>query len=135
MRGMKTVSIEILRMPKSLDTEIARRKVKRHFHQALVKHGFEVDQKVTTPRLNLQYWTAIDPSDPGSVALTTLIGVYQKVTVHRLQQDMVLPGASIVQTAIGPRSQLADMLIQEVRRGTVLLAEVVSAASAPGVAR
>ncbi len=131
VRGIENVSIEILRMPMSLNTGSARRKVKHHFRQALENHGFRVDENVTTPRLKLQYWTAVDHNDPDSVALTTIIGVYQKVTVHRIEQDLVLPGASIVQTAIGPRSQLDDMLIQEVGRATVLLAQVVEATAAP----
>lgn len=135
VRGIKKVSIEILGMPESLDNEIARRRMTRHFGRALMKYGFEVDEKVTTPRLRLQYWTATDLDDPDSVALTTLIGVNQKVTVHRLEQALVLPCASFVQTAICRRADLQEMMIQEVGRATAVLGKVVSDVSASGDTR
>ena len=110
--------------------KIPNEKLLRKFHRTLKNEGFEINDDQETPRLALQYIAARDPDIPGALGVTIIIAVHQRVDLHRMEETMALPVASIVLATLGKEDQLEELVDHEIERAVQRLKIYVTRASA-----
>lgn len=127
LTGLKRVSIAIDPLPQELvAAKVGADRLQAVLREELVRAGFEVVDENITPRLIVQCFTVVDPANPETIGVTTLLGVNQEVLLKRLDQEMTLPVATVVTTAMGKRSDLPRVAESEVRRVVSMLETFVA---------
>ncbi len=117
LTGLKRVNIGVDSLPPDLiNAGASTTRLNDLLRDRLTKAGFEVVDDAGAPRLVVQCFTSADPQIPNVVSVTTLLGVNQAVVLKRLEEDMILPVATVVSTAVGNRNDLAKLSEREVER-------------------
>ena len=128
LTDIRNVSIDVDPVPVE-GMVLNEKTMKMQFRNSLRASGFSVVEEPRTPRLTLQHIVATNPDVPGTVSLTTIIAVQQRVDLLRLGKTMTLPVASIVQAAVGTMEELDEMMARERQEATDRLARYVAQAT------
>ena len=99
----------------------------------LRQHDFEVVLERGTPHLMIHFLKVQDDKVPEAVALTTTLAVHQRVRLHRLAIDLVLPSGTVATSGIARQADLRELYRRQTR--TVVDDFVFFAESANAVAK
>ena len=96
---------------------------------SLTRAGFKVTDEATTPRLSLVLHEEVQVHIPDSIVFTTTLEVYQRVSLHRLNQDMTLPVATMVTVTRAPEDTAPSAAEQQTRQLIEMFSTLVARAS------
>jgi hypothetical protein len=109
---IEQVALVISPLPKEVTRAgLSKEKLHDQIKTKLVEIGYQVTADArTTPRLVVTVLVEADTASPDLLALIMFMDVQQKVRVHRLDSDLVVPTATISELALVGKSNMAQIV-------------------------
>ena len=90
---------------------LRKEKIRAQIKAKLVEIGYQVIADArATPRLVVTVQVKSDSASPDSLAVIVFLDVQQKVRVHRLDSDLVVPTATISELALAGKKNVAKIV-------------------------
>ena len=101
-------------MPKAfLDAGVREDDLRSRAKELLAEAGITTVPEDVTPKMSLMFLVLRDPAQDERIPFVLFADVQQKVRVHRLGEDLVVPTSTIIAADVVGRDELADVVMRQ----------------------
>ena len=133
LAGLREVRVHVSPLRsvlKSLDVRKA--KIEALFRQELEASGFKIVTDTAAPRCVLRVVGQKDDRFPDAVSIITVIEIEQRVTVHRIEQDLTFATATFMDVFLAHKSEVSKTVKQKIPSSVAFLAKATGSATYGG---